>query len=235
MDYPESQDPGQGWPKRRPESARRLGQNQVPARRGGMDAPPGFVVAREGDGPPFLLSRDLFLPDWELLSVKDDPERISIMLLIAYLTMVEQPTKCIECLPGIASGGAKRAKTLESIRAVGRNLRASFEQEWTDWLAWAWANREQVESEPSEPDITLSELEKKTPPLNRDDGSWVLSKLAAELDSRETDTLRSYRHKGLVNTSRTLGRDKDGRIWRREGMEHSHPWYLRSSLKSNKK
>jgi hypothetical protein len=70
------------------------------------------------------------------------------------------------------------------------------------------------------------------PLLNISNGKWVKNKLAAKLDGLETRTLATYRMSGTTNSKKDTGIDKDGRIWRREGTPNSHPWYLKSSLKS---
>lgn len=83
-------------------------------------------------------------------------------------------------------------------------------------------------------DDELARLETETPSMNQDNGQWVRNKKAAVLEGLETATLRSYRYKGITNAESTLGRDPDGRIWRRRGTPKSHPWYLRDSLKSQR-
>ncbi|MBI2480729.1 MAG: hypothetical protein HYV60_19510 [Planctomycetia bacterium] len=80
-------------------------------------------------------------------------------------------------------------------------------------------------------DDLLAKLESTTPPLSSDNGLWVRNKRAASLEGIETDTLKTYRYSGIKNADRTLGRDADGRVWRRQGTPRSHPWYLRSTLK----
>ncbi|MGO8691869.1 MAG: hypothetical protein ACLQLG_19780 [Thermoguttaceae bacterium] len=81
-------------------------------------------------------------------------------------------------------------------------------------------------------DKEISELESKTPPLDRGSGKWVNNKRAADLEGVGTRTLADYRTQGIKNTAGTFGRDKDGRIWRREGTPRSHPWYLRLTLRA---
>lgn len=78
----------------------------------------------------------------------------------------------------------------------------------------------------------IKTLEEKTPELDRDNGQWVRNKRAAILDGLATETLKRYRHDGIKNAESTLGRDSDGRVWRRSGTPGSHPLYLRSSLTS---
>ena len=76
----------------------------------------------------------------------------------------------------------------------------------------------------------LRELEQSTPPLNKENGQWVRNKRAATLDGLKTRTLADYRHDGIALSDGTFGRDRDGRLWRRQGTRNSHPWYLKSSL-----
>ena len=78
----------------------------------------------------------------------------------------------------------------------------------------------------------VAELEATIPPLDKSDGTWVKNTAAARLENVETRTLSSYRNKGVMNESKTLGRDVFGRQWRRDGTPGSHPWYLRSTLVS---
>jgi len=78
----------------------------------------------------------------------------------------------------------------------------------------------------------LAALERSTPPSERGNGKWVRNTLAARLEGVQTRTLGSYRQAGICTPAKTLGRDKDGRVWRRDGTPSSHPWYLRSTLKT---
>jgi len=76
----------------------------------------------------------------------------------------------------------------------------------------------------------LAKLEEETPPLDRDSGAWVKGTQAARLEGCETDTLRKYRSLGIKSENGTLGRDPDGRVWRKPGTRNSHAWYLASTL-----
>jgi hypothetical protein len=80
--------------------------------------------------------------------------------------------------------------------------------------------------------VDLRELEAETPTFDRDSGQWVKNKRAARLDGLEISSLCKYRSDGEQSPSRDFGRDTDGRVWRRPGTPRSHPWYLRSTLKS---
>lgn len=82
---------------------------------------------------------------------------------------------------------------------------------------------------------SIEDLEKATAQLDRENGEWVKNKRAAELEGLETRTLSDYRKSGEKTTDGRFGKDKDGRIWRRDGTERSHPLYLRSSLRSQSK
>jgi len=73
-------------------------------------------------------------------------------------------------------------------------------------------------------------LEQSTPPLDRNSGKWVNNKRAADIEGVGTRTLADYRSLGIKDAAGNLGRDKDGRVWRREGTPKAHPWYLRSTL-----
>lgn len=73
------------------------------------------------------------------------------------------------------------------------------------------------------------------PSLDIHSTDWVLNTQAAELESIETETLATYRkktHARFIAPDRMSGVDRDGRMWRRKGTKASHPYYLRSSLKS---
>jgi len=78
----------------------------------------------------------------------------------------------------------------------------------------------------------IRELEETTPEFNRQNGEWVKNTKAAELEGLEPRTLAAYRSQGIANADKTLGRERDGRVWRRPGTPNSHPWYLRSTLKN---
>jgi hypothetical protein len=78
----------------------------------------------------------------------------------------------------------------------------------------------------------LRDLERTIPPLDTQSTKWVKNKRAAQIEGLETRTLSSYRNQGIQKADKTLGRDKDGRVWRRQGTPNSHPWYLRSTLLS---
>ncbi len=84
-------------------------------------------------------------------------------------------------------------------------------------------------------DYGIDKLESKTPPLDRDSGKWIKNKRAADLEGIETRTLADYRTQGIKTADGNLGRDKDGRVWRRKGTPRSHPWYLRSTLRADSK
>jgi len=101
-----------------------------------------------------------------------------------------------------------------------------------EWLSGAEAA---LPPEAEEPDSAIATLERQTPLFDRDSGEWVKNALAARLENLETRTLATYRSRGIQNPDGTLGRDRDGRVWRRSGTPRSHPWYLRSTLKAKRK
>lgn len=81
---------------------------------------------------------------------------------------------------------------------------------------------------------SLAKLEQETPPLGKGDGQWVRTSKAATLEGLDAATLRKYRSTGEANANKTFGRDRDGRIWRRQGTPKAHPLYLRKSLLSER-
>jgi hypothetical protein len=82
-------------------------------------------------------------------------------------------------------------------------------------------------------DAELATLDKNTPALDTGNGRWAKNTEAAKLCGVEAATLATYRKAGITSADRMLGRDKGGRVWRRQGTSHSHPWYLRSTLKTS--
>jgi hypothetical protein len=81
----------------------------------------------------------------------------------------------------------------------------------------------------------LAKLAAETPPLDRDSQDWVKNTDAAKIENIATATLTSYRSQGISSPDQRIGRDRNGRVWRRTGTTNSHVWYLRSSLGSEKK
>ncbi len=78
----------------------------------------------------------------------------------------------------------------------------------------------------------LVRLEAETPAFQADSPLWVKNKVAAKLSGLNTRTLATYRKQGIANAEKTLGRDRNGRVWRRPGTTGSHPWYLSSTLEN---
>lgn len=89
-----------------------------------------------------------------------------------------------------------------------------------------------TESGKPECSVDINRLEAHTPKLDMTDGKWIKNKLTAQLEGVETRTLADYRQDGVMNADKTFGRDRDGRVWRRQGTAGSHPWYLKATLKS---
>jgi hypothetical protein len=81
----------------------------------------------------------------------------------------------------------------------------------------------------------MAEPEKSIPSLDRKSGEWVSNTKAAEIEGVKTETLKRYRTDGMRNADSSLGRDADGRVWRRSGTKSAHPWYLKSSLRNKDK
>jgi hypothetical protein len=67
------------------------------------------------------------------------------------------------------------------------------------------------------------------PPLDKGNGEWVSSKIAAMLESVSTRTLANYRAQGRKGHGGEAGVDSSGRQWSKPG-PHAHVWYLKSSL-----
>ncbi len=85
----------------------------------------------------------------------------------------------------------------------------------------------------SESQEDLERLRETLPPLGSD--AWVSNKEAAALEGSNARSLHTYRWAGGVHSEDSMmGRDKHGRIWRRCGTPNAHPWYLRSSLTSER-
>ncbi len=81
----------------------------------------------------------------------------------------------------------------------------------------------------------LAALEKETPEWDPDSGDWVRNTAAAKTEGVTTETLKHYRADGSRTGDTRFGVDPHGRIWRRPGTSHSHPWYLVSTLKAKSK
>ncbi len=96
------------------------------------------------------------------------------------------------------------------------------------------ATVEPAATSPQAESMEIAELERITPPLVKHDGQWVNNKTAAELEGLQPRSLASYRGLGIQNAARNLGRDPDGRVWRRTGTDNAHPWYLKITLKSQR-
>lgn len=120
-------------------------------------------------------------------------------------------------------------KVLDSTTAPSRPSETTSSSPNESESGLPWRNAEQSKYPSPDSDIVL--LEQSTPPINKTNGEWVNNKRAAKIDGIETRTLARYRSSGIANTDNTLGRDTDGRVWRRRGTSGSHPWYLRSTLR----
>lgn len=81
----------------------------------------------------------------------------------------------------------------------------------------------------------ISQLVQETPHLDTESIDWLQAKEIAGEKSEgvNTGTLAKYRLEsegGVQTQDKMLGKDKDGRVWRRIGTPTSHPWYLRKTL-----
>lgn len=72
------------------------------------------------------------------------------------------------------------------------------------------------------------------PQLDRQSRAWVKAETAGDLDGVTVRTLATYRNQGIASPDGMSGVDRDGRQWRKAGTSGSHPWYLKSSLRSQK-
>ncbi len=75
------------------------------------------------------------------------------------------------------------------------------------------------------------------PPLEEGSGKWVSNKDAARDDGVKVRTLSAYRSKRFarwIAPDMLSGVDRHGRIWRRRGNITAPPWYLVSSLTSQR-
>lgn len=121
-----------------------------------------------------------------------------------------------------------RRNKLIAIRDFNRNLRNGATGET--------ASDDRVNKSDARPERdSIEQLEQKTPSLDKSNGTWLNNKKAAEAEGIETRTLAKYRTDGEANADKTFGRDANGRLWRREGTPNAHPWYLKSSLVSQRK
>ncbi len=82
-------------------------------------------------------------------------------------------------------------------------------------------------NEPSDPDpFKLNNI----PCLNTSNGEWVRSGMAAKMVGVKVDSLRKARGEGASSDDREVGRDSQGRVWRRGATANAHYWYLVATL-----
>lgn len=74
----------------------------------------------------------------------------------------------------------------------------------------------------------------EVPDFDRKSGHWVSNKEAAELEAVKVRCLANYRSRGSKNEDLMAGMDSYGRVWRRPGTRHSHPWYWLPTLLTQK-
>ncbi|MHC4090389.1 MAG: hypothetical protein ACYSVY_08960 [Planctomycetota bacterium] len=68
------------------------------------------------------------------------------------------------------------------------------------------------------------------PPLNKVNGKWVAQTEAAGITQRTTGILRNDRSRGQKAADELSGRDRHGRIWRKESRDAQKVWHLKSTL-----
>ena len=81
----------------------------------------------------------------------------------------------------------------------------------------------------------INQLEQETPHLDTESIAWIRVReiVGEKSEGVNTGTLAKYRLEsegGVQTQDKMLGKDKDGRVWRRIGTPSSHPWYLRKTL-----
>jgi len=88
-----------------------------------------------------------------------------------------------------------------------------------------------VDTQPRDIEAELAALERDTPALDKESRQWVSDEETAEIEKVGTKTLLNYRSKGQKNSKGDFGRDKYGRIWRKDGATSGKRiFYLRESL-----
>lgn len=83
-------------------------------------------------------------------------------------------------------------------------------------------------------DARLLEIKPLVETFSDTDGTWVKNVVAAKMEGLEPSTLGDYRVRGIRNADKLWGIDRYHRIWFHPGTIHSHPWYLKQSLKSER-
>lgn len=143
---------------------------------------------------------------------------------------IDWPPEFATLVRAIESKRRSMRRILASVNAPRSSPRASKKMRKKKPRT-AKANRQAVKRKPREqPNDPIAQLEAKTPRLTKGNGTWVSCKVAAGIDGVRTRSLATYRSNGLKNTAKTLGQDRDGRVWRKQGGKGSWPWYLVRSL-----
>jgi hypothetical protein len=98
-------------------------------------------------------------------------------------------------------------------------------------LKMTWA---EIESAKIPPPSTGSQLAlDSVPPLDERSGAWVQARYAADIVHIGTPALANSRVRGIKAPNELYGIDDGNRAWAK-ATNHSHVWYLRSSLPRSK-
>ncbi|MBN1341505.1 MAG: hypothetical protein JXQ73_02440 [Phycisphaerae bacterium] len=89
-------------------------------------------------------------------------------------------------------------------------------------------------------DVNYEKMIEDIGELDPNSGQWVTVTVAAKIEDLKTGTLADYRSRSLAKYTAEDGKsgvDRDGRIWRRRlhGSTHTHPFYLKQTLKKSPK
>lgn len=101
----------------------------------------------------------------------------------------------------------------------------------------ASATTSSTSSENPYTNVSIQDLELQLPPLpDHDEGdqNWITAKELSKISGNPaTDSLCSYRSRGVKNDEKTVGRDERGMIWRKKDQNSKAVFYLRSSISKN--
>ncbi len=114
-----------------------------------------------------------------------------------------------------------------------RDIPQGIEPEYIKRNVNAWADLIESLNQGAEHN-SLEQLEKEIPPFDRESGEWVSAKKAASMEEMKARALNDDRYAGQKHPDGSLGKDREGRAWRRPGTPRSHPWYLKRTLRSGR-
>lgn len=100
--------------------------------------------------------------------------------------------------------------------------------------------RHSVEFQEKQPKLgSIEKFERETPPLDTKSVEWIAARSKnAKKFGLTIRTLRDYRtkqHGGRSMPDKTFGKDRDGRLWRRQGTAKSTVYYYAPSLRKSRK